>query len=179
MARYFLVVTDTGPGDIVTPIASSGVDVEAFYSETTGSGWGGLHRAPFAYRLHCPPTPRPFLGTSNTPQLGKDFSVHVHGAPAGMPLSLWFGGTNLTWFGRPLPFDFGPLGAPGCAMLVSWDLSLTFSTTSVGTLHLSISVPNDLGLGGLSLYLQGAVIDLPANRLGLTVTNGLRATLGR
>ncbi len=179
MARYFLVVTDTGAGNIAPPIASSGVNVGAFYSETAGSGWSGLHQAPFAYRLHCPPSPRPFLGSSNTAVLGEDFSVHLHGAPAFMPVSLWFGASSSSWMGRPLPLDFGPFRAPGCAMLVSWDLSLTFMTTSVGTLQLAIPVPNDLGLGGLPLFMQALVVDLPANGLGMTVTNGLRATLGR
>ena len=170
---------DTGAGNIAPPIASTGVNVGAFYSETAGSGWSGLHQAPFAYRLHCPPSPRPFLGTSNTAILGEDLSVHLHGAPAFMPVSLWLGASSTSWMGRPLPMDLGPFGAPGCAMLVSWDLSLTFGTTAVGTLQLAIPVPNDLGLGGLPLFMQALVVDLPANGLGMTVTNGLRVTLGR
>jgi hypothetical protein len=179
MARYYLVVRDVGPGDIVPPIADAGVDVPALYASTTGGAWGGPHRAPFAYRLTSPPTPRPFLGSSDPPRLGETFGVHLHGAPAGMPVSLWLGGNNTTWFGRLLPLDFGPLGAPGCAMLVSWDVSLTFGTSSVGTMHLGLGLPSDVALGGLRLYLQAAVIDLPANRLGVTVSNGLVATLGR
>ncbi len=75
-------------------------------------------------------------------------------------------------------FDLGPLGAPNCLVYVRPDFTTLYIANGVGEAELLFSVPNNLALRGLPLFEQAAVLDLPANALGITASNWARQILG-
>jgi len=106
---------------------------------------------------------------STTLQLG------VQAGPA-LPSVLLFGASNRTWNGIPLPLDLAVLGAPGCLVYTSADV--TTPTFTSGML-LPIPVPNLPLLIGRSLFAQGIAVDLAANRLGVVTSDFARLVLTR
>lgn len=176
MSRFYLVV-DAPAGTVSRPIAASGASFDAWHSGSS-SGWSGPYPAAYAFRLSSPPTPIPALSVANVPELGGTLVMQVHGAPALVPGVFWVGLSDVLWRGLPLPVDLGPFGAPGCPVVASWDLPLVMLTSSVGSMQAALMVPTDPGLVGLSLYLQAAILDVPANAFGVTVSNGVRIVVG-
>ncbi len=106
---------------------------------------------------------------SNTPWIGETVNIEVGSLAANASPFVMLGFNATTWSGGNLPFSFGVLGAMGCDLQVSNDFN--FSATkngSVGTLPLA--VPNDARLIGVSIFVQGFVLDVGANPLGLVVS---------
>ena len=176
MSPYYLVI-DAPPGSIAAPIAASGAPFSA-YLAGSASGWSGPYAEAFAFRLASPPIAVPHFSTANVPVAGGTLVMQMHSLPALVPGVFWVGLSDVVWAGRPLPFDLGPFGAAGCAVLASWDLPLVMLSSSVGSMQATLGVPSDPGIIGLVLYLQGAIIDVPANAFGVTVTNAVRIRVG-
>lgn len=76
------------------------------------------------------------------------------------------------------PFDLGPLGAPNCLVHVRPDFTPLYIANAAGELEILFSVPGTIALRGLPIFEQAAVLDLPANALGITVSNWARMILG-
>ena len=136
------------------------------------------------------------LGLGCIPGLGS--------APAGVdPGTLAVGGTArfplrggasgaTAWFGLgfagiagplPLPFDLGPLGAPGCSIqiapLVVEPRALTGlpGSTERGLATAGVELPIAAPLVGRHIATQWFVFDPSANALGLTTSNGVLGAL--
>ena len=122
------------------------------------------------------PTIGPAQGT--LPQLGTTFLTEFGNLPA--PASLVFVGVGFSrtqWGANPLPFSLAPLGAPGCNLLISLDVTAqTAGAPNVAILPLP--VPLDQNLIGVVLYEQGFVVDPGANAIGLIATKGGAARVG-
>lgn len=111
------------------------------------------------------------------PVVGQSFALELSSLP---PTAAAFGvlGRSRTLFGAiPLPFDLGVIGMTGCDLLVSLELSTPVPTVN-GFGAWLVSVPNNPELAGEQLFVQGIVVDLAANPLGLTVTNAGEGTIG-
>jgi hypothetical protein len=122
----------------------------------------------------------PTLGAvaSSRPQLGTTLSLSVTNLPSiPTPGTMLFGIRKDTVLGLPLPLDLAPLGAPGCRLAL--DPMLTFGLVGTsGSAPFALPIPNNPTLTGFAFYLQAAVVDGPANTLGLTFSNGGEAIVG-
>ena len=78
-----------------------------------------------------------------------------------------------------LPFDLTPLNAPGCSILASGDILLPTRTDATGAATVTLELPNTPALVGVVFHNQFAVVDPPANGLGLAWSNGGTAQIGR
>jgi hypothetical protein len=113
-------------------------------------------------------------GTNPTelPWLGMEFFVDEANLPVGAIYFRLLGTSAL-----PVPFDLGPLGAPGCLVEVSALSTLLAFAPPSGLGFWGIALPGNPGYAGLTLHWQIAVLDLPANSLGVTVSNKASGTV--
>jgi hypothetical protein len=118
----------------------------------------------------------PSLFARPLPWLGDTLTFEATILAAG-PAVVLLGASQAVWNGTPLPFDLGPLGMPGCQLLVDPEVVLPLAVAA-GTGTFRLPVVPDPGLLGLSLYAQALAIDPLANLFGATVSNGLALTLG-
>ena len=162
-------------------------------SGATGIAYSRLHPAPAgwlagafvsrpAVRIRC------VLSGS-----GKAIPVHVANGAAilgrtvgyaleqAMPNTLavlLLGASDSIWFGGTLPYSLANLGAPGCSLLASTEISAGFMTNGSGSANLDLAFPNQPSLLGSRLFTQYVVVDPTTNALGLAFTNAVRTVLG-
>lgn len=127
---------------------------------TTGSGTGAI----------------PFLFSTTTPQIGQTFTVHLANATPNAPAFLFYGVSDTTWNGQPLPFDLTSLGFPGCMVFISLDVGLTATTTASGNANSPFPIPNVPSLIGSSFFNQWFVLDVSANTVN--GSNAAKGTIG-
>lgn len=120
--------------------------------------------------LSAEPGERPFLGRS--------FLIQSAPLRAGQLAWLNFGVSARQAGQVLLPFDLGPFGMPGCALLASNEAA-AFAVASSPAWRLSLVVPPLPSLLGLELFLQAMATDPGANQLGLVTSNGLELRVGR
>ncbi len=137
------------------------------------------------------PAPQPRCRFSNgkynnsishrNPVLGGTWYVRYNNV---LPNTSGFGaignaGAKGKWGPFTLPFDLGPLGAPGC----SWNVKVLFtvaltSNASGSASWPSIPIPNNPVLAGASFYDHAALLDPKANALGIVTTWSSKWTIG-
>ena len=108
----------------------------------------------------------PRLSATVLPGIGGSLRLQLDMLPAAAPVSLVLG---------LAPLD-AVLPSTPCRVVVQPLLALGLANVG-GSASFTAGIPNDPTLRGLTLYLQGAVVDAGANPLGLTLTNGGRAVL--
>lgn len=114
------------------------------------------------------------------PWIGSQFfDLSVAEAPANAAAFLLAGASSASWVGVPLPWNLGPIGAPGCRLLVSIESILGTVTDPMGRGLLPLGIPNAPALQGLSVHFQWLLVDSPANPAGLITSGGLEAILDR
>jgi hypothetical protein len=106
------------------------------------------------------------LNPTELPWLGMEFFLDVTSLPVNAAYFRLLGTSA-----PPAPFDLGPLGAPGCLVEITPGSTLLAFASAAGDGFWGISLPGNPGFAGLSLYWQIAVLDLPANALGITMSN--------
>ncbi|MGE3172336.1 MAG: hypothetical protein AB7O97_06890 [Planctomycetota bacterium] len=122
----------------------------------------------------------PVLGAiaGELPWIGFDFHMHGTGAPGLFGIVL-IGASDTVWNGVPLPMPLDPLGAPGCALRTSVELSLfTLVDPAVGTWSADLSIPNDIALRGVGLHAQTWLSDPGFNAFDSVVSSALDFTIG-
>jgi hypothetical protein len=87
------------------------------------------------------------------------------------------GFSDRDWGTQTLPLDLGAFGMPGCLLLTSIDKTFVLSKFA-GRADWDLEIPNQATLSGVRFHLQVLVVDLGANDLGVTVSNGLSHTIG-
>jgi hypothetical protein len=119
------------------------------------------------------------LGASGVsrPVLGSSFVAEATNVPVGAPAFAFFGFDDTSWSGIPLPFALDGIGATGCQLYVSIDITTPMAALGSSAFW-SAPIPNDPALSRLGFHLQAAVIDLPATTLGLTFSNELSVSIG-
>jgi len=118
------------------------------------------------------------LANRGVPRLGQGWSVDLTGAPSATIAALLVGASAEQWGQFQLPFDFTPQGATNCQLYTSLDLIYPVVTSPTGAASFSVVSPNVPALIGVSIFNQYVVVDLGANPLNSTFTNGGRGTFG-
>jgi hypothetical protein len=118
----------------------------------------------------------PAIATQGTslPHAGLNFQLHVSNLPLTAPTFLFFGVSDTSYLGLPLPLPLAGIGAPGCSVLSSAE-QLHFLTNVLGTAVWNVTIPN---FPGASFYNQAIVFDAAANPLGITTSNGGHGVIG-
>lgn len=128
--------------------------------------------------FYPPGAPQPLtLQASRPPRLASTFYAELWNAAPSAP-GVWIVGlSDTSSSGVPLPFSLGGLGASGCSLLASTDLTLPVMAHAGGDLALGLAVPNNPFLTSVPLFAQLAMAD-PGNLLGVVTTNGLALSFG-
>lgn len=121
-------------------------------------------------------TPYLELLPNTLPYAGRPFSVMVKNAPLFAPVFMMLGASDSVWYGNGLPFQLAPFGAPLCSLLTGPDV-VHPATNVFGTALWTATLP--AGLAGATVFNQAVIFDPPANALGITLSNGGRALVGR
>jgi len=119
----------------------------------------------------------PQLQASGRPVIGTWLVIGITGAGPGLPAAMNLGVSNTTWNGNSLPYDLGPLGAPGCFIRASGEYIQPLVTDASGNCSVGYPVPNTISVVGTRFYNQGFVYE-PVNSLGVAVTVLGTALLG-
>ena len=120
----------------------------------------------------------PQHAANGNPALGGTLGYALGQAKANTAAVLMIGASDTAWLGGALPYSLAGLGAPGCSLLASTDLSATVATDANGAANFNFSFPNQLSLLGSRLHTQYIVVDPTANGLGLAFTNAVRTIVG-
>ncbi|MGE3175056.1 MAG: sulfatase-like hydrolase/transferase [Planctomycetota bacterium] len=135
----------------------------------THSGFG------LVYGDGCPGTYGPVrLMMMQPPNLGAQVYFRVQtpgGAPGPLPVMVVAGPSNLDTGVGPAPFDLSAYGMPGCRMLTQARWHMFSGLTND---FWWVRVPNDPGLIGKELFLQGWVGDPGTNAMRTVTTAGYR-----
>ncbi|MBI5852151.1 MAG: hypothetical protein HZB39_14145 [Planctomycetes bacterium] len=130
-----------------------------------------------AYGSACPgPIGTPQLGVSGggLPWMGQSFVLQVSGVS---PTAILLFGWSDTAFGSlTLPLPLASLGAPGCSLLASPDA--VFGVVAMPIATFPVTVPYLPPVAGLTFFAQSVSLDVAANQLGITTSNGLAMTIG-
>ena len=111
------------------------------------------------------------LSLAAPPEIGQDSLFELSNAVPGNPAWLLVGFA-------PLNVDLTPIGAWGCHLYVNPVLNIAKDVNAVGTAEFELSIPNDTNLISMHIFTQGVAQDLMANPFGLTLTNGIEASIG-
>jgi hypothetical protein len=135
---------------------------------TFGTGCGG---AAGVLELATAPASHPVVGRT----------LHLVAGPAraAWPVFAALGASRGSAQGVPLPFDLGPAGMPGCALLQSGDDTLWAIADARGRARFGIAVPHAPALLGVEVFVQAFAPDATANALGWSASAGLALRLGR
>jgi hypothetical protein len=121
----------------------------------------------------------PGINGVGSPAIGGSMNLAINNlATAASATFLYLGFSNTTSSIGALPVSLTPYGLTGCTAYVSPDLLLLLPATG-GSATLGLNVPNNSSLSGLVLYNQAVSLDQGINPAGMTVSNGLAATIGR
>ena len=173
--KFFLVFQN--PGKL--PYMSAGTQtVEHWHS---GPAWRGPYSARWNYNVLCCGQTAgavPALSNTGVPSISNPFSVDLSKAmPNSVALHI-LGLSTTQWGAIKLPLDLTGAGAPGCNLLVSFVSAFAFPTSATGTASVKYTLPNDKNLIGVPFHNQWAVLDKPANALGLAFSNGGSGKIG-
>jgi hypothetical protein len=143
--------------------------------------YGPVHPASYsAYGTGCRgstgvPALAPTAGLR--PWVRDNFALEIGGVPSnGTPFVL-LGYSKTSWGGLNLPMDLTPLGMTGCSLLASGQVLLVPRRLGP-TWVLDLPIPDDAGLLGAPFFNQAFVLDPPANRAGLSASNGGEGRIG-
>jgi V8-like Glu-specific endopeptidase len=150
--------------DLTSAIATARNRKHAGSSTPFGTGCGGS-------------AGKPALGAIGFPDLGATYELQVQQVLAGQAGTMMLGASDQKWGNTPLPLALDGIGGTGCSLLVSPDWNYPLAT-GAGTPKLGFTVPVDTTLIGRSMFAQYASIDKPANPLGVSMTQGLKITIG-
>ncbi len=120
----------------------------------------------------------PLHDGAGNPTVGNTIAMTVENAPFSKLAVLYVGASKTYWDRIPLPLHLSFLGANGCYLRVSPDLSFQTMTGRTGTGAVQLQVPNTTHLVGLILHTQFVCVDPGANALGLTYSNGMTTEIG-
>lgn len=112
------------------------------------------------------------LNNTGVPAINKSFKIGFSGAVANSVAILWLGANKLNISLNPT--------LPGCTLYTSLDLLVTgVATGTSGSADTTLIIPNNSQFVGVQFYNQWMVIDQAANSLGVVLSNGGEAKVGR
>ncbi|MCB9919295.1 MAG: hypothetical protein H6832_12910 [Planctomycetes bacterium] len=146
-------------------------------SAATSGTLGKNHMMVLGFGNTSSSTPAPVLSATGTPKIGTQFSVDCSGLTATTAAGLILGASKTAWGAFNLPLDLTGAGAPGCYLLVSFDVVAGLPIVA-GSGKVTITIPNQPILAGLVFHNQFFVLDAAANAMKLTWSNAGTATIG-
>jgi PKD repeat protein len=187
--RYITGASTVGNGDLSLTLGAAGVTTTGAFVGTTLNtprSWCGT----LYYDSHningsagygffgdgCAGTlGKTSMPASSQPTLGGTLAVGLDNLPFGIAVMV-LGTSNTSGPLGPLPLDLGILGAPGCPLRVSVDV--TDTVVGVGNAATwSFAVPNTGSLSGFKLYNQAAVLDA-SNTFGFVTSKAYAWIVG-
>lgn len=117
-------------------------------------------------------------GLNGVPELNRSFQVNLTSARENATALLLIGASDTVWNTINLPWDLSPLGATGCKLLVSGEVTLGMTTTNTGTHTQNLNVPNNPSFFG-AIFFNQYVIDDKANSFGLVLSNAGKGKVGK
>ena len=120
----------------------------------------------------------PSVSNPSPPRLGLDWTLAVSGLDDNSPAFMALGASNTNWQGLPLPLSLTSLGAPGCSIMVSHDITPIPLVVSGGQASLTVTMPGAGVLLGAQIYNQALSLDGAANQFGLVLSNAGLSTFG-
>ncbi|MFQ5505514.1 MAG: hypothetical protein ACE5F1_12055, partial [Planctomycetota bacterium] len=123
-------------------------------------------------------TPKLTVAAGQLPRLGQLLSVNLSFAKKNAAACLIIGASKKAWGALTLPLDLTAAGAPGCSLLVSFDLQQCLTASGSGTATVKLPIPKDARLCGVQFHNQFFVFDSTANQLGLSWSNGGSGRIG-
>ena len=112
------------------------------------------------------------------PWTGSKMRLRLVGLPIAVTSATFLvGASNLRWGAGTLPLDLRIAGMPGCLLATSVDAAVS-RPASGGRASFPLSIPTSLWLHGRSIYLQGLVLDRPANAAGAVLSNSIELQFG-
>ncbi|MGE3174980.1 MAG: S8 family serine peptidase [Planctomycetota bacterium] len=174
---YFLGLDTSGQTVNISQLTAGASGSGFFRGTPLSGGWSqsGTVTRP-SYRVNCvPQSVTPALGHVGVPVANASFSLTLAQA---LPFTLavnMLGLSDQVYNGTPLPIPLP--GAPGCNVRVALDLTFLTVTDANGTSGVSLFVPADPNLLGVSLFHQWLVFD-PINALGIVVSPSASSRVG-
>jgi hypothetical protein len=105
------------------------------------------------------------------------YEFQLQNAPSQRNAVWWFGLSDQTWAGNPLPLDLGFIGAPGCSILSEVIDTIAVRTVGggpgAGLARVPLPWPSTTDYLGTPIYSQWAVFDPNAPNGLLAVSNGV------
>ncbi|HZN38585.1 MAG TPA: PKD domain-containing protein [Planctomycetota bacterium] len=114
---------------------------------------------------------------TNEPTLGNTLHTNLGNLPFGIALMVVGLSNTLSGGVLPLPLDLGFLGAPGCNLRVSLDVTQTVAGVPPNG-SWSLAVPANPALIGFQAYNQAAVLDPAANPFGFVLSHAYGWVVG-
>ncbi|MGH7151738.1 MAG: hypothetical protein ACREIU_13625, partial [Planctomycetota bacterium] len=123
----------------------------------------------------------PRIGATRSPKVGATFSLNLSRTGPAQGALLLLGLSNAAWWGIPLPLDLGFAGLPGCALEVSPDFVIGFTTAPCGPgkgrVVAPLTLPADASLVGAMFHAQWYVADPGPAPIPGAMTRGLTIVL--
>ncbi|MGE0144297.1 MAG: hypothetical protein AB7I19_11590 [Planctomycetota bacterium] len=160
-----------------------------------GQTWNGPFQGPlWKYRIWCGGQPGqyetygagcagttrrvPVLGFADVPTLGQSTSLLLQSAVGATNAFVSVGISDQFSGGSPLPLDLGVVGAPGCFVLASLEMTMAAAVGPAGDASATLPIPALASLVGAQFFDQWLVLMPGANTLSLLVSNAGRGTIG-
>jgi hypothetical protein len=111
------------------------------------------------------------------PAIGGGVDYALEAVPGPGPVVVLGGLSRTDAQGVPLPLPLDGIGLPGCELLVSPDVVLSFGVVD-GRAPFSVAFPAQPELLGAEFFLQGLALDLVSVPARLVLSGGLATTIG-
>jgi hypothetical protein len=111
-----------------------------------------------------------------TPDVGRKVDYVVNNGPLQSFALCVLGFSNTNWGGIPLPFPVP--STRGCSIYTEMVIAPVIAIDSLGVGTFRTVIPNDPSLITGHYFTQMWAIDLPANPLGMTFSNGVNTQIG-
>ncbi|HHI81079.1 MAG TPA: hypothetical protein ENK02_14020 [Planctomycetes bacterium] len=165
------------PQGAFLPICTQGQTIKGYYFSK--GKWRTIDR-PWVFGETWVDTLKPLtLTVPEPPLIGRIFKVNTNYSAPQSIVFLHFGATKKLWGGIPLPLSLKYLGAPGCFLLISPDLTFVNQASHLGNRSFRFPLPKTPSLIGFPFHNQFMSLDPSANRLGILFSNGGSAKVGK
>jgi hypothetical protein len=119
----------------------------------------------------------PQLNSAVRPVIGTAVPTWVTRVPPPGVVLLMLGLSDANYGGLPLPLELGGIGAPGCWLMVSPDVTMAGTTLGSG-IPFVLQLPTTPGSLGTTIFQQAALLNPPANAFGVVLTNAMEQFIG-
>lgn len=167
--KFFLVFDNRV--SLHLPIMSSGTrNVHYWKGPPT---WNGpFTSVAWNYKVICCGGGLPSISNTGVPTINSSFSIDLSSAPNSAKAFFAAGVAKTS-------IDLTVIGAPGCTLYTSPLVVLGVTTTATGTAKVSVAIPNNAQLVGVSFFAQYGIAAAGANPAGIVFSDGGEAKIGR